>query len=582
MFRCPRRHVRGCADAEPLRASRATTMRLAVAVTAVAGALLTGSVTAQEAADRAIAAAVYDLDRIASQLPGLSASRKSSIVRLERSLAMAEQRLAQSSNTDHPSYAAARKRIDDYRAQLQSLTNPPAAAAPPVRPAAAAKPPAPEPGAAPAQARGAARPAGAGNAAGATGARPSTTGAAAASAAAPAPAQMSSHHKVKLSRLKRDFANVQANLDRIEPKSLHFERERNVWRQRLDGLGNNLVQFEPFADDAEVAPLIEQLPKIVAQYDQVEADAIATYEALGDIPAQVAAMEGRYTAEQLPKPLEPPYEPERAKAWAEYIRSFAAAAQKDHDWLTHVRATTDQHGMLTQNALGGLIGGKANRAIKDAVEQTRRKIYEPLGQLEGSSLAFVANLTPADKDKIRNNLLGEGDYDKHMATIRTARQAVDNGRIIDAALGQPPAADGERVLALLDGYERKIAGLYETMLSEVRMPKAASDSTELMKIAADVLSGEKYGYQWQRMVINADKQTRQEDRAWYSGGVVTIAKYDWDNFQVTTAEKVGDQVYLFYNTLRYYRSGASTTPINRWILANRFQSSRILPENIDK
>ncbi|MEZ5657290.1 MAG: hypothetical protein R3E83_01800 [Burkholderiaceae bacterium] len=535
---------------------------------AVTGVLHSMPASAAEPADRAIAAAVYDLDRIAPQLPGLTPSRRANITRIERSLSMAEQRLMQSPNQQHESFLAAQKRIAEYRAHLASLTNPAPAAAP----ASASTSPAP--------ARASTSPAPAtSRTATSSGVTQAARQVAPAAAAAP---EMSSHHKLQLSKLQRSFASVQANLDKVDPKSLHFEQERRNWRQRFDGLSNNLVKFEPFADDPQVAPLIEQLPKMVAHYDKLEADAIATYEALGDIPAQLQALKARYTREQLPKPLDPPYDAERAKAWAEYIRAFAGIAQKDHEWLTHVRATTDMHERATKDALNGWIGHTANNAIRQSIEQTRNDIYQPVRQLQGSSLEFLSKLTPADKDKIRNNLLGEGDYDKHMASLREARQAIENGRVIDAALGQPESADGAKVLAMLDDWQAKINGLYETMLAEIRMPKAASTSEELLDIAAKVLSGEKYGYKWENMVVNSDKQTRQEERAWYSGGVVTIAKYDWDSFQVATAEKVGDKYFLYYNTLRYYRSGASTTPINRWILASRHQSSRILPENIGK
>jgi hypothetical protein len=41
-------------------------------------------------------------------------------------------------------------------------------------------------------------------------------------------------------------------------------------------------------------------------------------------------------------------------------------------------------------------------------------------------------------------------------------------------------------------------------------------------------------------------------------------------------------VWLFFNLLKYYHSGDPTTPVGRWILSKRFESTRILPENVDK
>ena len=54
-----------------------------------------------------------------------------------------------------------------------------------------------------------------------------------------------------------------------------------------------------------------------------------------------------------------------------------------------------------------------------------------------------------------------------------------------------------------------------------------------------------------------------------------------DEFQVTTAELVGEEHYLFYNRLKFFHSAGSTTPTGRWILSERFRSTRILREHLD-
>ena len=65
-------------------------------------------------------------------------------------------------------------------------------------------------------------------------------------------------------------------------------------------------------------------------------------------------------------------------------------------------------------------------------------------------------------------------------------------------------------------------------------------------------------------------------------GVFGNDEYEWDQFQATTAEKVGDVYYLYANTFKYYYSGDPRTPVKVWILNRRFQSSQILKENIAK
>ena len=87
-------------------------------------------------------------------------------------------------------------------------------------------------------------------------------------------------------------------------------------------------------------------------------------------------------------------------------------------------------------------------------------------------------------------------------------------------------------------------------------------------------------------MVNAKKVRRERREASVSRGAgnttITGYHYVWDEFQVATAETVGDTTWIFHNTLKLYHSGDATTPIGRWILSQRFESTRILPENVDK
>ena len=101
-----------------------------------------------------------------------------------------------------------------------------------------------------------------------------------------------------------------------------------------------------------------------------------------------------------------------------------------------------------------------------------------------------------------------------------------------------------------------------------------------------MLARPKYNYKYERFVINADLKSLSKKVGNISSGTVsstvTVYTYKWDQFQATTVEKVGDEYFMYANTFKYYYSGSSTTPLNRWILSGRFQSSRILKENINK
>ncbi|MEZ5728230.1 MAG: hypothetical protein R3E48_09675 [Burkholderiaceae bacterium] len=519
---------------------------------------------AQTAVDRAVAAVAYDLDRIARELPALTPSKTANIKRVERVLRLAEQRLMAAPAPSDPGWAAQKGRLDEYRARLASLSAPAPA---PTSPAATS----PAPVAAPATTG--ARVPGPASSAEAARARPA--------AAAPAASQMPSYEVVKFTKLARDLDSATQSLARLDPKSLHDARELANWRGRVNFLRNGLARFAPFAADPRVGELGTRVERLANDYAAIEKPSLAAYRSLGDIPARVGEIERHYRAVKPPEPLAPPYTAERAQAWAGYMSTLAREAGGHAAWLRQVLATTGQHQREVKNALNGTIGSRVNGAIRRAVEDTRRALYAPLSRVgKGSEVEFVSNLKPGDTRQVRNALLAEGQYEKFVGELRAAREAVENGRVIDRALGQPESTQAAQAIAAIDQRRQRIDSLFETVLADVRMPKARSTDPKLVAAAEQALARLDPRPKWLRLVVNTAPTQRSESRAWWRGGTVTIADYTWTEFQVATAEEVNGQHFVFYNSIHYYTSGSAQTPLNKWIVNRRFQSSRILKQNV--
>ncbi len=91
-----------------------------------------------------------------------------------------------------------------------------------------------------------------------------------------------------------------------------------------------------------------------------------------------------------------------------------------------------------------------------------------------------------------------------------------------------------------------------------------------------------------RLVINSQSVPRREKKeaeikaTGADSAPATIYHWVWDEFQVASAEPVGEQFFIFYNTLKFFHAGAPTTPLNRWVLSGRFKGQQILEANIDK
>ena len=150
----------------------------------------------------------------------------------------------------------------------------------------------------------------------------------------------------------------------------------------------------------------------------------------------------------------------------------------------------------------------------------------------------------------------------------------------------------ERVKSTAAAYEKK----YQQALKMARMPKPATSDSQLEKIARHTLANPKYDYvgKIKRLVINTDKVHREKESSHVKfdkvdvgpGGNVTLSgtetryHYAWDEFQVATAEPVGDKYYVFYTTLKYFTSGSGTTPLNKWIISTRIKGIEIPEENI--
>ncbi len=133
-------------------------------------------------------------------------------------------------------------------------------------------------------------------------------------------------------------------------------------------------------------------------------------------------------------------------------------------------------------------------------------------------------------------------------------------------------------------YEQK----HRAAVGLVRVPPAGMSDEKLLAAAREVLADPKHGAKpAKRMVVNSKRVERKEKKeADINVGTVTttatIYHWIWEEYQVTTVEAIGDQHFLFYNTMKFFQQGAPTTPTNRWVLAERFQGEPILAENIDK
>ena len=123
----------------------------------------------------------------------------------------------------------------------------------------------------------------------------------------------------------------------------------------------------------------------------------------------------------------------------------------------------------------------------------------------------------------------------------------------------------------------KVAKLGREAIENRRMPKAQSDSSELLAIAEKAIAAA--SEEWKigkivRMVINYDKQHKK--KVWHNG--VDVELLEWDEFQVTVAEKDGDEFHYRTCMIKRYQVGGN----GKWSVVKSMRWGIILEKNIFK
>jgi hypothetical protein len=154
----------------------------------------------------------------------------------------------------------------------------------------------------------------------------------------------------------------------------------------------------------------------------------------------------------------------------------------------------------------------------------------------------------------------------------------------EAYEGKPRPELKAQAKSFTAAMERATAGA-KAALAATRMPQAKSQDSTLTDIAEKTLAKARY-QGWLRLVINWElhhfNEMAQETREVGDRLVITTFPKEWDQFQVTVAEKHGDQVQLVaYDLKKYVRAGPGA-PIGRWFVSERIVMGRILPENVGR
>lgn len=601
-------------------------------VALLAGLLAAPSVQAQsEPADSNIKGALFDIERAEQQIQGLTPSRKANIKRMQNSLAITEERLAASPHRDDPSWIEANERLQALKTALAQLAGGGSAAGT---------------GATTGATTGGATTGSGGATTGTGGATSQTVQPAqtAQTAADPTLRRLQSElamigkqvgglkpgdHGVAARHIgdtlrvgqelaaypdredpawqeaiqlygqinnhlidvmapswQQDLMSTAETIGAMAPLDYMDAQRVDYVRQRLNGLFNSMQYFQN-PQNPVIAQTTQALIQVGTEFEKRVEQAAAQQTALGDYAGQIEAILRRARAIEVPAALTTPVGEDEVRAFAGKIAAIRSQVEQDLAYLENI----DGKAPLTVEQINDLRAARSELAYSAPGE-----IEQTLFQSDDAIDAWVADrerimnqlaaVDPHDSNDQANRLLGEGSFEENLKRLDEGLTAAKVAAAYDGALGRsgtPARAAQQRA------FEDAIAAFKEKRqlaLDSKRMPEAQSDDPELLAAAAEVLKRPQYGFDFDRLVINYDVQRKERTEGEIETGAVvstlTATHYVWDEFQATTAEKVGDDYYLFVNEFHFYHAADSTVPTGKWVLHDRFQSSQILPENIDR
>ena len=415
---------------------------------------------------------------------------------------------------------------------------------------------------------------------------------------------MISQYRVRIKKIIRDINSRFDTMDKAGVKPFQDSAYVQRCEQVAQQFQVSLDAYDAFKDDPDVLAASAALAKFNKMIDFGRQHAAKELAELGDVQARLARINQKIRQLKQPPTPQQPFAKGQLAQWLTQLAQVRQQAAQLYPPLPIIK----QRAYLPDQVATVEQGARYDRKDVDRLERSLQGLAQNIdaelkafGQQVNLIAAQLQNdlpnyrqFDPNDPADQANHFLIQGRADeirqKFAQDLTTAQEIAHYAQLLKDPSYEQQVALVKDIQATLDLYEAN----YQKARRLVRMPKPASQDTELLTIAKRTLANYDYVGDIKRLVINAPKTHRNKETSEEKyndidvslSGTVTLTgtkttyHYEWDEFQVATAEPVDDTHYIFYSTLKYFTSGASTTPLNKWIIGARMQGCEIPAENI--
>ncbi len=372
----------------------------------------------------------------------------------------------------------------------------------------------------------------------------------------------------------RNLFTLNKQLDSIQETLNSFDAANQNSIKRLQSQlenANRIFRGIPESTHPEFVSTKQRMSVITAQCRKV----VPRWESDQDPMAFLTDMRTKYLkqlelprAQKLMKNRE--LTDEDVKFFLGSISAFNANIEQD---LPRIKAAATSTG--TASDLVSWIDKESFEFIKKESDKLRSRLDATIE----TALSDAKHLAGLDPNKNRYTFVTDSVRKNNEAKFARAFRTMENAKSIEEAFNVPGRWSSKR-----DDLERLIAVYREKAAQATKVNELPMDvgDKELAKIASQTLSNKKYGVgKIERIIVNSKNVPRDRIQTRLFNKTLETTVRKWEEFQVCTVEIEEGKFVVYFNTLKKFSQGPDTTPINQWILSNRFKSGEISRENLN-
>ena len=415
-------------------------------------------------------------------------------------------------------------------------------------------------------------------------------------------APLVSGQKVQVKKLSRDIVNVRNAISTTGPSEFQDQSILNARQKRFKQFTEALKRY-PQVEDPLVKTARSEYFALQQALTNEFKRAKEQLNQLGDVQARMALLQQNFDKYPVPKPMQAPFDASAVKQWVKQASEARTVGEHNLNELNAIAPLaylpknpgTPQSGSpfdsddvrrMQQIAINIQNAVQANyKSMSDTIiNQLQQKIQE------------VTTRWQEDPKGEKKWVFLKADQVSQATALFAESNALAQSSIDLAQALKQDHSIASQAMQTIKQAEQSFNANATIALKSSRLPKPASNDSEMQGIAAQVMKVPRYKFgEFGPIILTTNEIVDRESKSSeieiddidvsLSGdvkmsGTETTWTYRWKEFRFATPIKDADGTwYIWWITAKNYSSGSSITPLNQWVAGKSMQGNPILPAN---